>query len=195
MKKELASYVIIACLIFLYIDMSGRFKQEKEDRKRWQNNYEQKQDSSNAVIKLKITEYATLIDRKTDSVIRASGIKRKQITNVTHVHHNYYNNDTSIATVQPIFKNEKDSIFTYKFNDWDNCMSISGEVQVSSKEIPEVSITEKSYTNEDTYIAYEKKKKRDKWWKFWKRRDRYIDLHVSSECGESRVESIDVIRD
>lgn len=161
----------------------------KAEQKRIGSNLNQvltAQETGASVVQVKLDELENYLDKRTDSIIAVMGIKPKWIKEIAHITNNYYNNDTTIVETT-----QSNIPGVYNWRDTtDKCFTVGGFVKVMEKDV-DVGLTEKAYNAQVDYVLVGKPEVKILGIRF---RKGELYLKVSSDCGTSTVNKIDVVK-
>jgi hypothetical protein len=143
---------------------------------------------SNISLKLTLDEFKVTMTDRMDSVLEKADIKPKWIKQYNEINHYYYD------TVEVVVPTTKVNDSTYTFLDTKDCFSIGGNIVVADSK-PKLNIDYRAYNTNIDYILYQNRAKYQflfwKWRLFGKKEN---NLYISSDCGETKVKRIDIIK-
>jgi hypothetical protein len=124
-------------------------------------------------------------DKKLDSIISSLKLKIKDVRTITTVEYRYVLDTVVIPLKQ-------DSVDTYLFSYISPCISFDGKVDIEKK-----LISVNNITNKDTlrHVVYMKKKPTGRKFLFFNIKRKMLELHTSSECGDIKVEQLNIHKD
>jgi len=179
--------VILSGVVYTYYSLN---KQHKQDAYRWERNYNETSEKVQQ-IDLTLKEFKKSIDSKTDSILKLTGIKPKNLTQITN--YNTYYTDTTISVILPFFEQKTG---TYPFIDKMGCFEFSGFINMVDT-IPELNVTDRKFFSNFTDIEYVRKDtiyflgmKFVKWWQ----KPELTYTIVDNCTGEKRVKKINIKR-
>mgnify|MGYP001160342876 CR=1 FL=1 len=186
MKK----YLIIALIVSIgiIVTLQSRMSSLKKEHDRIYNNYQEQVEGLNKSLTLTKQELKDYIkeNKKLDSLLKAEKIKPAKIKYITRVEHHYIT-DTIRVKIGDSSPNN-DSIFPFEYNN--GCLFFDGELEVKT---PKLTLNSVEYNDNQTHIVYLKKKKTGRKFLFvFPIKKQYIELHTHSECGENRVEQLNI---
>lgn len=194
MKQWIIQIVLIILLIASIGLGLNQYIKDKNTIDRLTNNIEQLE-VDNSTLKFTTNELKSYIEDKdtkhkaeVDSILRLLKIKPKNLIKYERILVSNLDSNTTVASLeQPIFKN--DSVSRVDFSSVRKCLKIKGYVE-SLDPNPKVVITNTESSN-TVYIV--KSYKKSFWDVVFFRKGKEI-LNTTSDCGESNVNTIDVIK-
>jgi hypothetical protein len=186
MKLKLILIGIAIVLASSWWMQTRRLVKMTEERDRINNNYQEQVEGLNKNLNLTKKEFKNLLKKNSelDSLLKAEKIRKNKVEYVTVVKTDY---KVEYVPVEIIKRD------TTKYTVWysDKCLSFNGVVDVS---VPSFMMEEILFNNKTSIVGYKKKKDtgRRVLWVF-KVKKEYIEIHASSKCGETTVETLNII--
>lgn len=180
--------VVLVILLFTYIDLN---KKHKAESKRHANNYIEVQKTVKE-LNLTVSEFKKNINAKTDSILKETRIKPKNITKVTTYNNKYI--DTTIVVKKPEYD---DKTGLYPFVDKEGCFEFSGFMFIKDEEVlkPELIISERKFNQDLTEIEHFEKDtiyflglRAVKWWQ----KKRKVTTYIDNCTGKKYIEKINI---
>lgn len=186
---------LIGIIVIMGIALAGIYsswRKELANAKRWQSNSEQVENyykGELSQMKLDKQEFERSMADSTKRLLDSLNIKPKTITEYVTIHH------YSVDTVYVQLDLSKLDDNTYSFIDENNCFKITGVVKSKDPDVS-VGISSKEYKNTEQYFIYQD---RESWWEPFGIKikifgNKFTDLKIVNDCGESQVRRIEVIK-
>lgn len=193
--KNLKLYLIGIAILFVasaFVTANILIKQNKKlkaEVQRVQNNNFQlmAENRDNVNLQLSFKEFKQSVSTKIDSLLKVFKIALKEVKTVTVTNNYYIDSSKTIIRPIPVISNI-DTL--YPFIDTKDCFTIAGIMKVVNDR-PELTIQKREFKNEITLIGYEKRPHHF-WFIKWGKKETFIES--SSECGETTVKQIDIIK-
>lgn len=184
MKTKLAFWAFVSVLVAFNIATIAMLRKNASDLQRLRDNQESLMTDSNTTVKLDIEEFRKLLDPLLDSLEQITGIKTKQVTNVTKVYNTY--NDTNLT----IYHAPTIAPGLYNISYTDSCWGFVGTFSTTDST---TAISRKYYN--DLIIKYGFTQRDRLWNKKWAPRWGHKRAYVgaASRCNASvKVQEIDL---
>ena len=188
--------IIIAVIILIFFSMgvsikilSNKYRQERDDRERWQSNYLDQTDivlKQKEFLKLK-NDTINLLSARTVRLIDSLKIKPKTITKI--VERVIIQKETDTVKVEV----DKIATGTYKISDKGRCYLWQGVASIMGLDSLKVIKTAFKYENNITEISVNRKLKgKFLCWKIYDRKKG--DVFIVPECGDVMIKEVNILK-